>query len=341
MRRSLLLTVSCVFSSFNRTFQSIALEAGVSFSKKRSVTLITFDVDGTLVQGSSAQAEVSAHARAFMHAAGRILKNNDNFEKVHPSPLAFVPPMKYHGCTDGLIMLNIAKYAFNISSELIFPKLPELFQCMYEYVAKLSDEEMAKGIAPLPGVMNNLIKLGSDPILKDHVLCGLVTGNVEGIARKKMRATGILQTKALSRKSHLQTWNTENDASFLGGFGSDYCSGDIENSAMIYRDRGEQIVIAYNRAKSLLKNNEVLVRVVHVGDAPADILAIKMCAEENRFDSDVKSIGCIGVATGKFSADQLKELAGQRNNDIFWNPIVLADGMNDPSFIESCGIIIN
>jgi hypothetical protein len=36
-------------------------------------TLITFDVDGTLVKGSGGGSDVSAHARAFSHAVGTVL----------------------------------------------------------------------------------------------------------------------------------------------------------------------------------------------------------------------------------------------------------------------------
>lgn len=124
-----------------------------------------------------------------------------------------------------------------------------------------------------------------------------MTGNVEGIARKKMRATGILATKALSAPAPDQTWDGDNDSAFLGGFGSDYCSGDIEDMSRINKDRGEQIVIACNRARSMLRPDQQLVRVVHVGDAPADLIAAKWCYEEQKFGADVV-VGCVGVATG-------------------------------------------
>ena len=68
--------------------------------------------------------------------------------------------------------------------------------------------------------------------VEDDVMCGLVTGNVEGIARKKMRAVGIMQTGALSPPSleqGAQYWGDEEADGFLGGFGSDYCSGRIDD----------------------------------------------------------------------------------------------------------------
>jgi hypothetical protein len=45
------------------------------------------------------------------------------------------------------------------------------------------------------------------------------------------------------------------------------------------------------------EKTEKIVKVVHVGDAPADILAAKYCFENNKFGNDV-CVGCIGVATG-------------------------------------------
>ena len=88
--------------------------------------------------------------------------------------------------------------------------------------------------------------------MRERAACGLVTGNVEGIARKKMRAVGVYATGALTLTLTLtnppalalpypsthpnegalapaaaeQRWEGEEDASFLGGFGSDFCSGD-------------------------------------------------------------------------------------------------------------------
>lgn len=45
-------------------------------------TLITFDVDGTLVKGSGQAAAESAHAKAFSHAVGAILGEGKPVQKV-------------------------------------------------------------------------------------------------------------------------------------------------------------------------------------------------------------------------------------------------------------------
>lgn len=207
---------------------------------------------------------------------------------------------------------------------------------MYEYFAQFSDDEILRSIKPLPGVLNTLSNLKSH-IQYGNVLCGLVTGNVEGIARKKMRACGIIGTGVLSRKAVDQNWDGENEHSFLGGFGSDYCSCDIDDSTRPYKDRAEQIVIAYRRACTLLGVDQELVRVVHVGDAPADILAAKHCAEEGKFGAGV-TVGCVGVATGSYSAALLTELAGETMSGR-WEPVVLSSGLADCNFIEACGIV--
>ena len=80
-----------------------------------------------------------------------------------------------------------------------------------------------------------------------------------------MRACGILATNCLSPKADDQDWEGEDDSAFLGGFGSDFCSGDIDDMSRIYKDRGEQIAIAYRRACTLLSPNQKIVRVVHIG----------------------------------------------------------------------------
>ena len=49
----------------------------------------------------------------------------------------------------------------------------------------------------MPGVLDTLRDLASDE-MRERAMCGLVTGNVEGIARKKMRAVGVCATGALA-----------------------------------------------------------------------------------------------------------------------------------------------
>jgi len=149
------------------------------------------------------------------------------------------------------------------------------------------------------------------------------------------RATGIFHTKVLSRKADDQKWEGEDETTFLGGFGSDYCSGDIDDKTRIYKDRGEQIMIAYRRAKTLLKDDQQIVRVVHVGDAPADVLAAKHFYETVE---DEVTVSCIGVATGKFDKTTLENLIGTPIEGR-WEPIVLEKGLSDENFIKHCKIL--
>ena len=306
-------------------------------STKVPVTLITFDVDGTLVKTKNTKDDTNPHSQAFIHAAGKHFTNTTEFECQYTTPLEIIPLEKYHGCTDGLIILNTIKYAFGISADESSQQLNDLFHTMYNYFTNLTDDEVAAGIIPLSGVIETLKQLADIRKSSDNVLIGLVTGNVEGIARIKMRACGIHSTEVFSIKSTEQVFDGEPNHSFLGGFGSDYCSCDIEDDSRPQKDRGEQIAIAYRRALSLLREDQELVRVVHVGDAPADVLAAKWCYQENKFAAHV-TVGCVGVATGSFSAEKLKDLAGESIPGK-WEPVVLVDGLADPDFIASCGIV--
>lgn len=305
---------------------------------KIPVTLITFDVDGTLVKTTNVKGDTNPHSQAFIHAAGKHYADSTEFENKYSTPIQLIPHEKYHGWTDGLIILNTIKYAFDVPASESSPKLQELFKTMYTYFTTLSDEEIASGIKPLPGVISTLENLTEHVAAKGNVLCGLVTGNVEGIARMKMRACGIYATGVFSEKSDEQTFDGENDHSFLGGFGSDFCSCDIDDPSRAHKDRGEQILIAYRRALTLLQENQELVRIVHVGDAPADILAAKWCSEEDGKLPAGVAVGCVGVATGSFSAAQLAELAGETVSGR-WEPVVLEAGLADPGFIQACGIV--
>jgi phosphoglycolate phosphatase-like HAD superfamily hydrolase len=313
---------------------TFAAEA-IIYSKIYPVTLLTFDVDGTLLQGSSKQTEISAHAKAFMHATGKIFHDDSAYEIKSPSPMQYIPPDRYHGSTDGLIALNLAKYSANIDASVSYPKLDSVFEHMYDYIRQLSDEQVAYGIEALPGVISTLqqLKMIRDKYPK-NILCGLVTGNVEGIARKKMRATGILATGALYSLPEDSKWLGEEKTAFLGGFGSDFCSGNIDDLSRLYKDRAEQIAIATKKAQALLSIDQKIVRVVHIGDAPNDVLAAKYCSETSLCGEGV-IVGCIGVATGKFSATVLEEHAGKALAGV-WEPVVLESGMNDPKFIEYC-----
>lgn len=245
-------------------------------------TLITFDVDGTLVKGSGKMVEASAHSRAFAHAVGYTFGHAPT-----ALPSVALPEARYHGSTDGLIALNLAFAELGILPSVAFEKLPVVFRAMYSYVSELTDDEAVKEVNPLPGVVATLHRLADQRRKsKGALMCGLVTGNVEGIARKKMRATGLFGTGVFTEKSPEQTWEGEEDAAFLGGFGSDFCSGDINDLSRVFKDRGEQIGIAFRRAQAMAKNNGFrITHVVHVGDAPgkpSSLFLFQICSDRER-----------------------------------------------------------
>lgn len=300
------------------------------FGKTWSITLLTFDVDGTLVKGTGT-ADVSAHSKAFAYGCGKILSPDGK----PTTPVAQVlERKKYHGSTDGLILLRLAKASLGVEPEEAVPKLKDMMDSMYHYISKLDDATIADGIDVLPGVLENLKYLSQ---MKRNVMCGLVTGNVEGIARRKMNAVGILQTQAFAPPAFDQMeWEGTEDLAFLGGFGSDYCSGNINDDKYNYLDRSKQIAIAAKRCQdSLNKKNQTLKRIVHVGDAPADVLAAKVFFQNNR-NRDI-CIGMVAVATGSYSVDELKQHTGERIEG-HWEPFVLEKGMADPDFLEMCGV---
>ncbi|KAG7371282.1 haloacid dehalogenase-like hydrolase [Nitzschia inconspicua] len=319
-------------------------------------TLVTFDVDGTLIQGSGQAAEASLHAQAFSHAVRKVLAssssgNSNKNQKDIPPVAQALPRELYHGSTDGLILLRLAQATLDMDATESFPYLPQMMDCMYEFMLSQSKEDatsIGKYISPLPGVMEHLTELANR---KDSVMCGLVTGNVEGIARLKMKTVGIYETGVLAEACETQRiWDGTQDIAFLGGFGSDFCSGNIVDLDRNHLDRGEQIAIAVQRCQRQLakrhsgtnNNNDppsLLKRVVHVGDAPADVLAAKALSErtlQNQVDDEL-CVGMVAVATGSYPADLLQELAGSPIPGK-WEPVVLEQGMGDPMFLKACGL---
>jgi len=87
--------------------------------RNNGATLITFDVDGTLVKGSGRGAEISAHARAISHAVGEVF---DPHRKPVPLPAEVLRPEIYHGSTDGLIVLNLVHQTLGIDPSASLPR---------------------------------------------------------------------------------------------------------------------------------------------------------------------------------------------------------------------------
>lgn len=303
-------------------------------------TLITFDVDGTLVSSYPGW-EMGAHGRSFTHAVNSVLMKND--DAAGGTIPQLLEKHEFHGSTDGLILMRLARKMMGESfdKEDAASKLDLMMDTMYQFVSECNDDEVRKGIAPLPGAIQTLETLAS----YDDVAFGLVTGNVEGIARRKMHALGIYDAGAftsLSKPPQLggRVWEGMEDKRFLGGFGSDFCSGDIDDPTRNYLDRGEQLAICVQRCvEELCHTDHQIERVIHVGDAPADILAAKKYAHHPSKPKNV-SVGVIGVATGSYSVDELRDLCGERIPGV-WEPIILNEGVgvgNMDAFIRACGL---
>ena len=79
---------------------------------------------------------------------------------------------------------------------------------------------------------------------RGDVATGLVTGNLEPIGWGKMEALGILSLFTKPK---------------FGGFGSDFCSGNIAES---WKDRGELVRIAAKRAEESMPGRALCVCLV-------------------------------------------------------------------------------
>mmetsp|Transcript_23405 Transcript_23405/g.50693 ORF Transcript_23405/g.50693 Transcript_23405/m.50693 type:complete len:306 (+) Transcript_23405:398-1315(+) len=304
--------------------------------------------------------KTQAHGRSFVHAVDTILGDRDDESSMVASKQT-IPELlekhEFHGSTDGLILLRLARKLLGPSfdSNAASAKVDDMMSEMFNFVSKCGDEEIAQGIAPLPGVLDTLDTLaleyttgGAD--YGNTVACGLVTGNVEGIARRKMQALGIHGTNAftpLSKPQGGRVWDGVEDIRFLGGFGSDYCSACIDNPERNYLDRGEQIAICVQRCLALSKENQAsstqhtaLDKVIHVGDAPADILAAKSYVDHPAKPPGL-CVSVVGVATGSYSVEELMDLCGERVPGV-WEPVVLGQGQgvgDEQVFLRACGLI--
>eukprot|EP00584_Thalassiosira_punctigera_P010788 CAMPEP_0172546042 /NCGR_PEP_ID=MMETSP1067-20121228/15870_1 /TAXON_ID=265564 ORGANISM="Thalassiosira punctigera, Strain Tpunct2005C2" /NCGR_SAMPLE_ID=MMETSP1067 /ASSEMBLY_ACC=CAM_ASM_000444 /LENGTH=345 /DNA_ID=CAMNT_0013332905 /DNA_START=48 /DNA_END=1085 /DNA_ORIENTATION=- len=322
-------------------------------------TLITFDVDGTLVSSSPGW-ERGAHGRSFVHAVDATVGQGETSAAAR---MATVPELlekhEFHGSTDGLILLRLARATLGPSfdPDAASSRVDDMMDEMFRFVSGCDDAEVSRGIAPLPGVLDTLRTLASERAAVDDgdgaasVACGLVTGNVEGIARRKMRALGVHATGALTPLPYPQggrVWDGVEDARFLGGFGSDYCSGSLDDPARNYLDRGEQLAICVQRCAELssddvsrpyTSSSRPLERVIHVGDAPADILAAKSYVEHPSKPPGV-CVSVVGVATGSYSVEELRDLCGERVPGV-WEPVVLEEGQgvgDEQVFFNACGL---
>jgi phosphoglycolate phosphatase len=215
-----------------------AVSTSVSAMAAKPKTLISFDVDGTLIHSVGPTAN-KLHKEAFAAAFRQVFDIDTTIDVV-----------PHHGSTDPLILVKVLEF-HGISEAKAMASLPEMQQAMINHFLEHKDRA-ATGLEVLPGVVELLTALQQ----RDDVAVCLVTGNLEPIGWMKMDKLGI---------KHLFT-----EPNF-GGFGSDYCSGNTEG--MGWRDRAELVRIAALRCTERC-GSEVGARF-HVGDAPMDVKAAK------------------------------------------------------------------
>jgi len=204
--------------------------------------LILFDIDGTLLTADG------AGKRAFHAGLRRVF-----------GPVPDLPGYSFAGRTDPQIARDLLRAAGCLDAE-IEAGLPELFRI---YVEHLEEEVRRVDVHPLPGIFPLLERIES---AGEHTVLGLLTGNVAGGARIKLRAAGI-----------------DPDRFRVGAFGSDHA------------DRPELPAVAVARAEALTGHRYRGKEVVIIGDTPLDVA----CGEH-------LGVRTIAVATGVHGLEELE-----------------------------------
>ncbi len=181
--------------------------------------LVLFDIDGTLIGG-----ENKSHKFSFSYAFKKVYGIDTNIDIIdHP------------GKTDQQIIIEVLKKK-NLDEKQIKSKITECMKIMVDYFNKFINNE---NIFLLDGVQELL-----DELNKNGFIMGLVTGNLEDIARSKLKKVDI------------------NQYFKAGGFGSD----DTNRANLI------KLAIKRTGSNFLFKfSNNVFL----VGDTPRDMKAGK------------------------------------------------------------------
>jgi len=213
------------------------------------VLLLLFDIDGTLVRRASVE-----HAAA-VHAA---------LHDVYGIAGAAEARVDAAGRTDVEIARSIL-LLLGVDARRIDAGLDDFRAAAARHYAKRVPGDLSATVLPgMPDLLRSLAGRGDRRL-------SLVTGNLEPIARLKLRAAGLGAFFA-----HGQ-----------GGFGSDH------------EDRTELPAIARARAAGPGREPWPREQTVVIGDTPRDIA----CARAD-------GVRCIAVTTGSFAADQLADADG-------------------------------
>ena len=203
--------------------------------------LVLFDIDGTLL---------------WTDGAGRRAMEGALFEifRCHGDPAC-----RYDGKTDKQIAREQLRFA-GIDERQINAGMDEL---LHAYVLRL-EQELERDLA------TSRLCTGVPPLLDaveahTRTTMGLLTGNIEPGARRKLRAVGVEFARFR-----------------VNAFGSDH------------EDRPELPAIAQQRAQAYFGTDLPGDRMVSIGDAPADIVCGRSLG-----------VRAIGVATGRYTVDDL------------------------------------
>lgn len=185
--------------------------------------LFLFDVDGTLISARGLGRQ--ALSRALQEVFGRT------------GP---IDTYDFRGRTDPRIVWDLMRAA-GVADAVIEARLGD---CFASYLAEL-DTVIGEGagVRILPGVPEVVRALAD----RGDVVVGLLTGNIEGGARVKLRATGL--------------WPLFR----VGAFGSDEI------------DRRRLPAVACARARAVTGLDFPLEQVVIVGDTPLDVDCARSC----------------------------------------------------------------
>ncbi len=186
---------------------------------KKVKSLVLFDVDGTLTR------DFYEHRQAF----------SDAFREVYHIE-ATIDCINHHGMTEQEIIRGVLKKN-GVPLEEINAKMAQCMQVMVKSFKRMVGRSRAE---VLPGVRKLLEKLE-----QKSVMIGLVTGNLEPIARGKL--------KKLRLNKYFK----------IGGFGSDDAS------------RANLVRIARKRAADRVGYEMANSQIYLVGDTPQDINAAK------------------------------------------------------------------
>ncbi len=178
--------------------------------------LVLFDIDKTLVK------ESTGHAEAF----------SEGFKKVY-NLNASIEIITYSGMTDQQVIIEVLKKK-GLKEFEILSKIGQCMEVMVEYFDGVKDSIEVEVFKGVPELLERLKNNG--------LLLGLLTGNLESIAKGKMEKANL------------------NDYFKLGGFGSDG------------RNRIDLVKLAIERAEKNFgfKNKG---NVFLFGDSPQDIKA--------------------------------------------------------------------